>query len=112
MTPEPHQSGEVDVVGNIDKRGDGSVRSGLHEAASAVLHNTKKWSWLKSWAMQIAKRRGMERAKVALARRLAEALHRMWCDCPIFQWQRVSTLPENSPDVWGEFQQQRQRAAA
>jgi hypothetical protein len=40
--------------------------------------------------MQIAKRRGMEKAKVALARRLAEVMHRMWCDGAIFQWQRAA----------------------
>jgi hypothetical protein len=28
------------------------------------LNNTKKWSWLKAWAMQIANRRGMEKAKL------------------------------------------------
>jgi hypothetical protein len=32
---------------------------------------SKKWSWLKAWAMQIARRRGMKKAIVALARRLA-----------------------------------------
>jgi hypothetical protein len=53
-----------------------------------MLNNTEKWSWLKSWAMQIAKRRGMKKAKVALARRLAEVLHRMWCDGTTFRWQR------------------------
>jgi transposase len=90
LTPERHQSGEIDIVGNIDKRGDRSVRTGLYEAANVILNNTKKWSWLKSWAMQIAKRRGMERAKVALARRLAEVLHRMWCDGTTFQWQRAA----------------------
>jgi hypothetical protein len=39
-----------------------------------------KWSWLKAWAMQIARRRGMKRAIVALARRLAVILHRIWVD--------------------------------
>lgn len=88
MTPERHQSGETDIVGHIDKRGDRLVRTGLYEAANVIMHNTKRWSWLKAWAMQVAQRRGMERAKVALARRLAEVLHRMWCDGTPFQWQR------------------------
>jgi transposase len=88
LTPEHHQSGEVEIVGHIDKRGDCAVRTQLYEAANAILNNTTKWSWLKAWAMGIAKRRGRERAKVALARRLAEVLHRMWCDGTPFQWQR------------------------
>lgn len=90
LTPDRYQSGEIDVVGNIDKRGDRSVRTGLYEAANVILHNTQKWSWLKAWAIQIARRRGLERAKVALARRLAEVLHRMWCDGTTFQWQRAA----------------------
>ena len=41
---------------------------------------SKKWSWLKAWAMQIARRRGMKKAIVALARRLAVIMHRIWVD--------------------------------
>ena len=36
--------------------------------------------------MQVAKRRGMARAKVALARRLGVILHRMWVDGTEFRW--------------------------
>jgi hypothetical protein len=42
--------------------------------------HSKKWSWLKAWAMQIARRRGMKKAIVALARRLAVIMHRIWVD--------------------------------
>jgi len=90
LTPSRYESGEIAYDGRISKSGDGSVREHLYEAANAMLNNTKKWSWLKSWAMEIAKRRGMEKAKVALARRLAEVLHRMWCDGTTFQWQRAA----------------------
>ena len=43
----------------------------LYEAAQRMLVRSTRWSWLKAWAMQIARRRGMKKAIVALARRLA-----------------------------------------
>ena len=49
---------------------------------------SKKWSWLKAWAMQIARRRGMKKAIVALARRLAVIMHRIWVDGAEFRWTR------------------------
>ena len=49
----------------------------LYEAAQSMMRS-KKWSWLKAWAMQIARRRGMKKAIVALARRLAVIMHRIW----------------------------------
>jgi len=55
------------------------MRVMLYEAAQVVLYS-KKWSWLKAWAMQIARRRGMKKAIVALARRLAVIMHRIWVD--------------------------------
>ena len=54
------------------------MRTMLYEAAQAMLLRSAKWSWLKAWAMQIAKRRGMKRAIVALARRLAVIMHRIY----------------------------------
>jgi transposase len=59
-----------------------------YEAAQAMLLRSAQWSWLKAWAMQIAKRRGMKRAIVALARRLAVILHRIWVDRTEFRWTR------------------------
>ena len=59
----------------------------LYEAAQSMMHSTK-WSWLKAWAMQIAKHRGMKKATVALARRLAVIMHRMWVDGTDFRWTR------------------------
>jgi hypothetical protein len=63
------------------------MRVMLYEAAQSMLHS-KKWSWLKAWAMQIARRRGMKKAIVALARRLAVILHRIWVDGTEFCWNR------------------------
>lgn len=81
LTPKKHQSGETDYTGRISKIGDGSVRTALYEAAHIMLTKPLKGcSALKSWAMRIAKRAGMNKAKVALARRLAVIMHRMLCD--------------------------------
>ena len=58
--------------------------------AIADAHNvdthSKKWSWLKAWAMRRAQRRGMRRTTAALARRIAVILHRMWIDGADFRW--------------------------
>jgi hypothetical protein len=59
------------------------MRSMLYEAAQSMLVHSKKWSWLKAWAMQIARRRGMKKAIVALARRLAVIMHRIARSNPI-----------------------------
>jgi transposase len=63
------------------------MRVMLYEAAQSMMWS-KKWSWLKAWATQIAKRRGMKKAIVALARRLAVILHRIWVDGTEFCWAR------------------------
>jgi transposase len=78
LTPKKYQSGETDYTGRISKIGDGSVRTALYEAAHVMLTRpVKGCSQLKSWAMRIARRAGMSKAKVALARRLAVIMHRM-----------------------------------
>ena len=56
------------------------MRVMLYEAAQILLVRSTRWSWLKAWAMQIARRRGMKKAIVALARRLAVVMHRIWVD--------------------------------
>jgi transposase len=80
LTPTKHQSGERDITGRISKIGDSSVRTALYEAAHIILTMPVKASGLKSWAMKLAKRAGMKKAKVALARKLAVIMHRMWVD--------------------------------
>jgi transposase len=77
MTPKKYQSGETDYSGRISKAGDGSVRTCLYEAAHVMLTRPVKGSALKSWAMRLARRAGMQKAKVALARKLAVIMHRM-----------------------------------
>jgi transposase len=77
ITPKRYQSGDTDYTGRISKIGDKSVRTALYQAAHIILTRPVKASALKSWAMQLAKRIGMAKAKVALARKLAVIMHRM-----------------------------------
>jgi transposase len=88
LTPAKHQSGEVDRTGAISRCGDEMMRMMLYEAAQIVLVRSTKWSWVKAWAMKIARHRGMKKAIVALARRLAVIMHRIWVDGTEFRWTR------------------------
>jgi transposase len=81
LTPKKYQSGQTDVTGRISKIGDAAVREALYQAAHVMLTKpVKGCSELKSWAMRIARRAGMRKAKVALARKLAVVMHRMLAD--------------------------------
>ena len=88
LTPSMHQSGESERTGAISKCGDEMMRVMLYEAAQIMLVRSTKWSWLKAWAMKIARRRGLKKAVVALARRLAVIMHRIWIDGTEFRWSR------------------------
>lgn len=86
LTPRKYQSGEIDRNGGISRAGDPTVRVALFEAAHVLMTRVAKWSKIKAWAMNIAKRRGAKRAKVALARKLGVILHRMWVDETDFRY--------------------------
>jgi transposase len=88
LTPSKYQSGEIDRSGGISRCGDEMMRAMLYEAAHIMMVRVVKWSWLKAWAMKIAKHRGMKKAIVALARRLAVIMHRIWVDGTEFRWTR------------------------
>jgi transposase len=75
-------------MGRISKCGDAMLRTVLFEAAQVMLVRSTKWSWLKAWAMKIARHRGLKKAIVALARRLAVIMHRIWVDGSEFRWTR------------------------
>jgi transposase len=92
LTPCKHQSGESERTGAISKCGDEMMRVMLYEAAQILLVRSTRWSWLKAWAMQIARRRGIKKAIVALARRLAVVMHRIWVDGTTFRWTREEAL--------------------
>jgi transposase len=93
LTPRKYQSSETDRTGRICKAGDAMVRSMLFEAANAMLTRVMRFSVLRAWAMRIAGRHGMAKAKakVALARKLAVVMHRMWVDGSEFRWGREPT---------------------
>ena len=86
MTPRRHASGEVDWSGRISKCGDGMVRTYLFEAAGVLLTRVSQWCKLKAWGHRLWKRIGFKKAKIAVARKLAVILHRMWRDGTDFQW--------------------------
>jgi transposase len=92
LTPTLNQSGESQRVGRVSLCGDGMMRALLYEAAQAMLTRVKKWSWLRAWAVGVAKRSGFKRAVVALARRLAVIMHRMWVDGSVFRWSREGAI--------------------
>lgn len=86
LTPRRFQSGEDDYTGHISKHGDALLRTYLFEAAGIILHRVAKWSALKAWGTRLAKRIGAKKATVAVARKLAGILHRMWKDGSEFRW--------------------------
>ncbi len=86
LTPRRFQSGEEDHTGRISRCGDALLRTYLFEAAGIILHRVAKWSALKAWGTRLAKRIGAKKATVAVARKLAGILHRMWKDGSEFRW--------------------------
>jgi transposase len=92
LTPSKYQSGEINRSGAISRCGDEMMRAMLYEAAHIMLVRLAKWSWLKAWAMKIARQRGIKKAIVALARRLAVIMHRIWVDGSEFRWTREQAV--------------------
>jgi transposase len=78
LTPRRFQSGTTGWSGGISRAGDAGVRRALYQAANVLIHHGRGWCALKSRAVRLARRRGLGRAKVALARKLAVVLHRIW----------------------------------
>jgi len=89
LTPRKYASGEIDRNGRITRCGDRMVRSLLCEAATVLLCRVRSWNWLRRWGMQVAQRRGMRRAQIAVARRLAVILYRLWTDETEFEASRA-----------------------
>jgi len=90
LTPRTYASGEIERTGRISKCGDELVRTSLYEAANILLVRVKKWSALKAWGVRVAKRAGAQKARVAVARKLAVILHRMWVDGADFRWGKAA----------------------
>jgi transposase len=95
LTPRRHQSGKTDLQGHVSKWGDRALRTYLYEAATVLLHRTKRWSKLKAWGERLAKRVGLKKAHVAVARKLAVILHCIWRDGTEFDWGQEPTMPKS-----------------
>jgi transposase len=93
LTPKRYQSGETDVRGGISRCGDELARTALYEAAHSLLVRSRRWSILRAWGMQVAERRGMARARIAVARKLAPILHRMRADGAGFRRGEEGPMP-------------------
>jgi len=89
LTPRRFQSGEMDNPGRISRAGDTDVRASLYSAANSLLIHTKDMSPLKAWGLRLVRRKGRKRATVAVARKLAVILHRMWVDGTPYRWEDV-----------------------
>ena len=86
FTPRRYQSGEVDLVGHIPRAGDAMLRHALYEGANAVLGPLKRPCALRTWGLALQERKAAKRARVAVARKLAVLLHRLWQDETDFRW--------------------------
>lgn len=86
LTPRQHQSGETDVRGRISRSADAFTRSALFTAAHVMLTRSRQWTSIRAWGLRIAKRSSLKKAKIAVARKLAVVMHRMWRDGAPFHW--------------------------
>src|SRR5215471_5375376 len=93
LTTRRYASGETDWTGRISKCGDKLLRTYLYEAANVLLTRRKVVA-LKAWGIRLAKRSGLRKAKVAVARKLAVILHRMWIDGTEFKWSSKDTADQ------------------
>lgn len=84
LTPRKYASGDVDYNGRITKCGDVQMRAHLYEAAQALMRRTAKKTSLKEWGHRLAKRSSRKNAHVAVARKIAVMMHRIWIDGTVF----------------------------
>ena len=92
LTPRQYQSGETDMQKGTSKRGDVMTRTHLVQAATVLLSRGNKWCALRAWGIKIAKRRGLFKARIAVARKLAIVLHRIWISGEVFRWSERKEL--------------------
>jgi transposase len=95
LTPSRYHSGRTDIVGHITKAGDAKLRTALYEAATTLIGRVVGWSSLKSWGVRLARRSGVKKARVAVARKLAVVLLTMWRSQAPFRW---TGKPEAAPN--------------
>lgn len=80
LTPRQHQSGETDVRSRMSRSGDAFTRAALFAAAHVMLTRSRQWTAIRAWGVRIAQRGNLQKAKIAVARKLAVIMHRMWRD--------------------------------
>jgi transposase len=81
LVPKRDQSGEHDPERHITKTGDGYLRCLLIGSAHYILGPFGQDSYLRRWGLRLAERGGKnakKRAAVAVARKLAVLLHKLW----------------------------------
>ena len=93
LTPRIYQSGEIDRSGHISKSGDKLMRYLLAEAALSMLLRSRKWCTLKAWGIRLAKKIGMGKAIVAVARKLAIVMHKIWLTGEPFRFGMADASP-------------------
>jgi transposase len=86
LTPRRWQSGEVDRSGGISKAGNGMARHLLYEAANSLLARVSRPCALRDWGLALQARVGGKKARVAVARKLATLMHRLWVHEADFSW--------------------------
>ena len=86
LAPRRNQSGERDYKGRISRAGDPMLRRALYEAANSLLSRVKRPCALRDWGLRLAETKGPKRARVAVARKLAVLLHRLWRSETEFRW--------------------------
>jgi transposase len=96
MTPTQYSSGEIKRQGRVSKCGSAEMRCLLNEAAVVLLSRSKKWSKLKAWGLKIQKKHGFKKACMAVGRKLAVIMHRMWIDKTNFVYGETEAEKEKS----------------
>jgi transposase len=94
LTPSRWQSGALDRRGGITKQGDGLVRAYLYEAAVSLLERQKRDCPLRRWGLEQQARLGKRRTRVAVARKLAVLMHKLWRSNETFDWNRGKETPK------------------
>lgn len=81
MTPRQYSSGESVKQGRVSKNGSNEMRALLHEAGVVLITRTSKQSSkLKSWGLKKKRKLKTQKAAMAVGRKIAINLHRMWLD--------------------------------
>ena len=90
LTPRQFQSGETNFMGGISRRGDPATRRVLVIAATVLLSGSQEWNSLKAWGVRLAKRIGFSKARIAVARKLAMIMHKIWLNNDRFRPKTLS----------------------